>query len=375
MGLLMKLIGARYVGFFFVLMLIFPTVLQEYRLGLLIVLLLGFIANLSYDRTWKMHRDVLILFLIALLLGIVYVIYGLVSGGEGASSLATVFVVWPCLYLLLIGKVQSISSLKIIYCSLIHGIFLANLICFAFIVSGFTDALSSLQPLFNMLGGVINLYDGSMTKFNMSTLTTIIYAFPFLITHFFYANNNFEVLISKRYLITQLILSSIILIFSGRSGFWVVAIVSVPISIGLLYCTNAVNLKLKQICVNFFYLFILFWLLYSILQMFGIDFSKILNGFIYSFNFNDINNYSANRRQEQFFNLISAWSEKPLFGAGLGVVPPNESTWEFELQYVALLWFFGVFGFTVYFLMITYIIFQSIYLCRKNRDLTQYLMP
>lgn len=89
---------------------------------------------------------------------------------------------------------------------------------------------------------------------------------------------------------------------------------------------------------------------------------------------------SANARLTQFIALTQAWKTHPLFGAGLGVGVPGvirsaTRPWEYELQYVLLLYQIGVVGIIIYGAGLAWIYYRARKMARSGSALGVHIVP
>ena len=110
---------------FFVLMLVVPTTLQAPR-GVFLILIAG-IGFILVLYTWRVHRDIVSIWLLTILVGLFGVVWGVINSAPGALRVTSVYLAWPVLYLLFIGLAHDLRVMKALESALLVGIALATL--------------------------------------------------------------------------------------------------------------------------------------------------------------------------------------------------------------------------------------------------------
>lgn len=184
----------------------------------------------------------------------------------------------------------------------------------------------------------------------------------------------------RNFSLCTLLITCLSLAISGRKGFILVGLISVPLSIIILRaCNIKVSVNYKKISIIILLILAVFFISSYYLD---INLSGIYDIFIYGFNFQDSSNISANRRYVQFFSLIEGWAENPFTGSGFGAVasdnksePIENIPWAYELQYIALLYQAGILGILVYGSAIIWVFAKMIKISRKYADLANLIIP
>ena len=109
--------------------------------------------------------------------------------------------------------------------------------------------------------------------------------------------------------------------------------------------------------------------------IYSFDLQIIVNVFIEGFNFD-----TYNVRREQFFALLSGWMDSPMLGAGHGASAKGslrsyESSWAYELSYVALLFHVGIVGFLCYTAGVVWVYWMVLRIIRSGDQMGLYLLP
>lgn len=354
----LRMVGAYFYATFFFIMLFLPTTLISFR-GCILATSLGlsFLAVFSGCQEWKIHKTILSWSLLCILASFIFIANGMLNDAPGALQSATVYMIWPLVYIWLIGLASSFGTYFMLARVIVLGTFFSASSGIFYVVSGYVGLNDEFNPFFIFLGGQLNI-GKTLIEYNLFNIATLIFGFPFCITYllaiYFKQGSTFAIGSNKFLTITTFI-SLIAIILTGRRAILLVAIIS-PI-LALLVVGSSYREKL-----NYKKLFSLLALIASIFLLvvltaqflFGISLEVVYTDFLLGFNFENKNNLSAYRRGEQYQALIDGWLSSPLMGSGHGAVAPKDSLahaniWNYELQYIAILFQTGLVGIFVYF--------------------------
>jgi hypothetical protein len=207
---------------FFVLMLIVPTTLQAPR-GVFLILIAGIGVILALYK-WRVHRDIILLWLLTILVGQFGVVWGVINSAPGALRVTSVYLVWPVLYLLFIGLAHDPRVIKAIESALLVGITLATLMALAVMLAGLLGYGAIIYPLLEFQGAAFGNYGGYI-EFRTYGLTTVMYGFPFVLSFILVRRDELRGL---RKIGIYLLLIAIVLaaLGSGRRAFWLVMLLT-----------------------------------------------------------------------------------------------------------------------------------------------------
>ncbi|MCO6439696.1 MAG: hypothetical protein J5I81_01150 [Nitrococcus mobilis] len=360
------------VVFFFFLMLVLPTTFQLQR-GVLLGAL-AFTALVGALKIWKVDWELLIIFLFILGTGAFYVLWGYLHSAPGALRVATVFIVWPTVYMLFLGLIRYPESIVLFEKTIIVGIITSGLMGVFLVFGALIDEKQAVVNILSFQGAAVGIYHG-LIEYNLFNMTTVIYGLPFLVALTmvpkgdFFRNNWWRLIVWLALLITL-----IVCIISGRRAFWGLAIIT-PILVGALFAFSGLNHSARRMI---YCLFFVFPVIVGIIVSFGLDAEVLANKFQNAFNFS--RGGSANVRYEQFFALISAWNERPIIGGGLGasldtIVRDPNMPWAYELSYVALLFQTGLLGLLIYSAAILWIFYAGIRIVRFRKEAAVVIIP
>lgn len=360
---------------FFWMMLVIPTTHQAERGALLGLLLIVALAHLVRSQKWQLNKKIALLGAVCVSASILFMLNGAVHGSPGAMQVGGVYVVWPLLFLFIMGVFHTpedwVPFLKVL------------------VMGGISAALIGLLAVSEGLGflnfGLIDFL-GDSTRigiaedtigFSMPNLATVIFAFPFFLAFLMVPKESTNFSGTWRFYVwVGLLLSVIVLLISGRRAFWLSAAIS-PFAIIFVSKLCHVKLKLKSLSIIAVTMIVLAVL--AILFL-GINVEAIWDDFISGFDFSDKSNLSTYTRTEQFVALMHGWMESPIIGAGHGsaaqeFVRSEEVPWAYELSYVALLFHTGIVGVLVYGGAVFWLFVKSVSVVRHKPGAAGMLIP
>tara|TARA_E500000178_G_scaffold347611_2_gene401205 strand:+ start:390 stop:1676 length:1287 start_codon:yes stop_codon:yes gene_type:complete len=358
--------------FFFWLMLVIPTAHQIERGFLLGILLIVAIIHSLGKSNWKLNYEIAFIGFITISASTFYILLGLLNE-HPAISVGTVYVLWPLLYIFFIGIYYRPENYIPFFKTLIIGCMTSSLIgIFAVLETlGFFDL-----GFVNFLGSGVRVdVSGKTIAYSMPNLVTVIYSFPFF-TAIILLPKKVTTLNSTWVKIAWIgfFLSILVLLFSGRRAFWVIAVLAPFIAmIFFVLCKIRFNLTTLSF-------FVMLATILIIAITFFIDVSYFWDNFIIGFNFSDPSNVDAYARKEQFIALLNGWYESPLIGSGHGAgaeeyIRSTKEPWSYELSYMSLLFHTGLIGFLIYGCAVTWLFFRSIIIIRRNTEAASMLIP
>lgn len=378
----MNQLGKNSIGLFFLLMLIFPTVLQiERGLFLSFILLGAIIALASNSVTWRISIKILFWLVVCVTNSVFFIFWGVLHNSPGAISVSTVYVVWPILFILLIGLSSRIDIYVFLIKLLMCGSFLVSISAIILVTSRFFSEFVFLEPYFELLGGDVGLHEGTI-GFALASMPTSIYCLVFSIPFYFMLNKSSPLFSLKwKYIaLANIVLSSFVMLLSGRKAFFILALatplltlIAITISSGKIVDIR----KYLKFFVNLFTVLLVLFLLSNLI--FDIDIFSVYDNVVKGFDFDDRSNVSAYRRGEQFSALMEEWKSSPVFGLGLGNgatgAPGDVDPWAYELQYVSLLFQVGVIGFIIYSIAVFWLFSQLFKFSRLDKDYSILMIP
>jgi O-antigen ligase len=353
---------------YFLLMLVLPTTFQYYRGGLLAVLVL--VGGIAALKRWAVTPDVFLIWAATLSAGLFFIFWGYLNHAPGALRVSTVHLLWPIVYMLLVGLatpklVTYLNRVIVLGVAVTAGMAL-------FLLGG---ALAGKGPLvaqwLAFQGAGVGIYDGyvELTAYN---LTTVIYGLPFLMAALVFDRNG-EWLRHRKagWLLLALVL--LVSLASGRRAFWLLSLATPVIVAGLSVAASR-RLPWKPIAVvavaGALVLAMGAWLADISLAKVGAEFASAFSGA----------ERNSSLRYQQWQAMVQAFQASPWIGHGLGaaldsVTRSEEMPWAYELYYGALLFQIGLSGLLVYGMAIAWIFIAGIRLARRDREAAPVILP
>ena len=352
------------VGLFFALMLIFPTTYQFQRGALLAVLVL-LAACKALAGHFVLHRDVIVLTLVTVCYSVAQILAGLWRDAPGALDVATVFVIWPLVYVFFIGVLRSRHELQM----LIYTLILAALAAAGMgilLVAGELDIVPFPgATLFAFLGAGFSSVEG--LEYNLYNISTLIFVFPFLLAVVLISPSHARLgSIWPSLAWLALGMTAVAGVLSGRRGLWLIMLVSPLVVLTVLrWC----RLRIGRPA---FVVLLLLGIMGATIAVLLLDDVVLVAAryFLEGFDFGPGGDVSPAIRAQQMIALGDAWWRTPLFGAGHGAFAPafwHQDTfpWAYELSYMALLFQTGLVGILLYGAGVAWIILRGIAVARR----------
>lgn len=352
-------VGFRILSLLMVLSLVFPTIFITFKISLLVVLVS--IIMIKKDK-FTYDFETLFITLIFVTIGWLWSLYGLFLDNPGAISVITVMGIYPLLFLIMSFYInfQNIISLRKV-------LVLITIFIILFQVVFLLSAIQILpQFLYEVIKSINNIEDGfsysdGFLFFSLPNVSSFIFIIPFFATYLLVSKK-----IDKIYLF--IFISTLLLILlTGRRAFFLSFTVSIfyllMLSFYLRYYIS--NSSIKKLTKYSLLMFLVLFILVSLTNInLEIYFEKVYS--IFDFN----NNESNLERVYQFNALYEGISNSPFFGNGAGAVAgyirSYDQPWAYELSYVALIFQYGMFGFTLYLFGIIYIFYGLIQICKDS---------
>jgi O-antigen ligase len=355
-----------------------PTVYKEVKIVILMLLMLIVMYKIIKNEI-HLTKEIAFLSMISFIGSGLFILNGMVNSNPGAIPSATVFIMWPIVYILLLGVNNSIDIFKTFDKIMLFSSYFISIYGVYFLLGNASVIAEGL--FFNIfpedayMG--IGLSDG-VVSVSMINFSSLLFLGPFIFTKFLFSKNFKTTLI---YIVALLLLIGIVFL-SGRRALLVTQIFSLLLIYFISFYINSKEIKYKirkRLIHLFIYSSIFSFLVFNIvLYYYEIDFSLFWNNLIEGFSFGSSNDESTQIRTEQFESLIDGWLSSPLFGNGLGavasVIRDSNQPWAYELTYISLLFQTGIVGVLFYLLLVFYIIWQSIKLM-KNKINIEYILP
>jgi len=364
----------------FFLYIVYLPVTQNLFKGCLIaaILLLILAKYLLYGKALRIDSTVLSWVLFYAAVGICYILFGLIMGAPGALFSSFVYLVYPVVYAIFIAaatqariwvpllKVMPIAAIAIGVGTLEYVLWSAGW----FPISLYVDP---------GLVESITFYQGYVQMSHYS-LSSLIFLVPFLMAALVVYSEGNPPFIARKLMWAGLLLGIAVTILGGRRAL-LLLVVGTPLLIWLFRSqlpTQIRGASRRRILVALLgsatVVLVGALLLFGTLDVGWHGLAELLaGGFDFDFDPN------ALTRTEQFFPLLRGWEAHPIFGNGLGAYTPevvrNNRLWEYELQYILLLFTTGVVGVLLYSSGIVWVYWKAIKIIRSGSVIGIHMVP
>ncbi|QGN57955.1 hypothetical protein [Nostocoides sp. HKS02] len=321
-------------------MLFVPTTYQSLKLPVLSIALLGAITSrggVRFNRTGA----VVVLGLAAY--GTMQALHGAWNANPGAYSQSTVYTLWPIVFLVLASQVQFIQHLRRLFRVCIIGAAAIGAYGSLYILSqtGVIPA-SGLATAINQGQGIV--YSRGILQFSLTTLSSLLFLVPFLITLILTWPRGTPYPINRWVIYFSLISTIALVILSGRRALLLVFALSPILAVML---EPRLRRRIRRLIAPIIVVAVVGYVIVLALHL---DLQANLSWTVLK---SDSQGPDANARSMQLAALLQGWSNEPIFGSGLGGVAPGairnlDTPWAYELAYVALLFHVGLSGVILY---------------------------
>jgi hypothetical protein len=356
-------------------MLVLPTAYRIPKSILMGVISLSMLLKILYTGKIKIHKTIKGIFILNVLTGLFFVIYGYYNLAPGAFSVASVYIFWPILYMLYISGINNYKTIDtliktLIYSSIIIGIYSAMYIL------TMIGILPNYDLLMNIDMGQMFYIGGrrGLLEFRLYSFATIGYLFPFILTAYLTWKDYESPPVSRSILIVGLLFCLFVIAFSGRRA--LIALIFISPILAWVF-SFSVTSKRKQILKFLVYIIIIVAISYLVNRyLMFIDLKVYWDLFVSAFEVKT--DSGAMWRKKSFYALLNDWAKSPLLGYGLGAVsslPGGGVPWAYELTYLSLLFHTGILGFLIYSLSVIWIFVKGFHIIKSDSRMKNYLSP
>jgi len=363
----------------FFMMIFVPTKYQMAKAILLGMTLVFISGNILINKgKIRLHRTILLWMLFYIILGLFWILIGVINNTPGALRVSTVYVLWPLIFTVLISGISTdkmFSNLtKVLIISLIAiGIYDLSYMLYAY----------GWLPKFLYIpidqGQAVGFYSG-FVEFRLYNISSLLFLVPFCIAALFVWTDNSDMPISRKWLWISFVLGMLLVFLSGRRALIGVVAISPFITLFFKHFLPKKDSKLnrKKLIRTFVGLILILFGIYIYLYfIYGFNLQSLIKMFLEGFDFQYSG--SAIKRKTQFYTLLEGWSKHPLFGAGHGASFSykrlSKHPWAFELSYVALLYQTGLIGFLAYSSGIIWMFWKGVSMIRYGHFLGIQILP
>ena len=361
------LVGASAFTLFF-LMLVVPTVYQPVKAVLLVVVVVGTLAQVVRSGRVPLHPLIACGSAAFVALGLVFVLRGIWLGAPGAVPMVTVYVVWPAVYTVLLACAASHAVLNGLGRLLVVSTIVISLYSLSYIaweLGWWPDTL--YLPLDQGQG--LSVRDGTV-EFNLYSITSLIFLVPYVTALLIVVPSDASPA-SRPTLWLALALGVFVSILSGRRALLLVMALAPFMAVALRLLLRAQSRSGRRF--GSLVSMVLVVLTTGIIaRLFGIRPGAAFDWFASGFQFSS--DPIAMMRATQSAELLTRWWQSPLLGWGFGstlqtMVRSAEMPWAFELSYLALLLNTGAVGVFFYAVGIGSIFFAGYAMARSGHQL------
>lgn len=378
--------GIAYLLFFLIVLLPAASAVATIKMVLLAVLLPLVALGAVLKGKFALDSNVAMITGFFSAFGIVLVLRGMLIGAPGASNLAGVHAFWPLVYLILIGGMLQVSTLKSLEKTIIVAAATIGTLAVAYLLSQLhvIPEIPHFDALLPDDEATIGFYEGYV-RMALPGVNSLSFLVPFLMATIVIRSSSRSAPGSSRFWIwISLLLSMFVVIVSGRRA-TTLALFLTPVLIfafgffAPLGQRTAVMKSLRRLIVTA--VVGVFLVILLLRPVYTISFEGFFDRFSSGFDFSatSVDN-SPDERRQQYFALLNGWYEHPVLGAGLGEpaygsIRSDVMPWAYELSYLALLYQIGLLGLAIYAAGIAWIYFMGIRILRGGGMFAESMLP
>lgn len=332
-------------------MLFLPTSYQPYKAALLVIVVIAIFARVARGGSLSLHPTIVYMTLAFVVVGLLFTLIGTLNAAPGALQVSTVYVVWPLVYLVLIGGATSAGAVNALVRTAVISAVAVEVYSLSYILSSRGVVPQWMHVALDQ-GQDIGFYEG-FTRYRLYSLTSLLFLLPFLIAILVAWPRERPTPAPRWLLWLAAVLGVVLVILSGRRALFVVTALAPLLSFTLRprLVRRRLGSKVRPWVRSLSLAMVAIFVWRYVTQSFDLDLGVIRQYFASGFSADVATGSFV--RFEQHQNLISGWRTSPLVGSGLGAVAPGavrsvDSPWAYELSYVALLFHVGLLGLLAY---------------------------
>ena len=344
--------------------LVLPTILQPMKAVLLLMIYMLIASNAQY----LLKRMSLKLYFLSFALGsfaFIWSIYGLIVDNPGAMRTMTVMTIYPMIlpFLTVLYKEDSHYSLHRLFVFFAWILVVLDLLyIFLTMVSPNNFLVVMIHTLYVDDTAVVDS-ESDYFKFTLPNVATLIFMIPYFVSAIFFKNNKYF----NKGLGILIFFVLVVGVLSGRRAIFLTAFLG-PV-VAYLFTFGAKTKGAMSVMPKLLGLSSVIIAIYMAATFVNVDF--------FVDQANSISNFTTNEsnlaRAQQYDSLWRGIDRYPVFGAGSGaaadVSRSSDMPWAYELFYLAIIFQYGFFGFSLYLLGMLVIFYYFIKIIRmKGRD-------
>lgn len=356
-----------------------PVTHNLWKFVLLPIVLIGILGRAVRQGGFTgIHPTILNWTLYYVALGVGFAFYGLLQDAPGGWFLMAIYGAFPLVYILFVGGAKSLSIIRKLESTMVIGGTAFSIYVMYFVLWALGWVPHSMFFKLDEAQGV-GLYDG-WVHLRLYAISGLVFFVPFSLAALTLFSDRDLPLISRRWLWVAVATGCVATVLSGRKALvLVVAVAPVFILIFrrfLPYSEQRATSRRVAWVVFVGALMLLAGGVY-LQQKVGFDFGRVLDVVESGFRFSS--DIGANERSKQFSVLIQEWLERPLFGWGWGqgarAMARSERPWEYELQYLLLLFSTGMVGFVAYCAGIVWTFLTGLRIIKGGGEYARHMLP
>lgn len=315
-----------------------------------------------------------------------FVMEGFFAGAPGATLTASVYVMWPIAYTLLLSGARSQQTFFHL-----SDVFIVSTACIGIYAIFYALTETKVLPDSRLMTFISFdwapqhfILDDEIIHMQYPGLNTLPFLVPFVFAALVTCRPSFTKTFRRILLWTALLLGLLSAAMGGRRALFVVIFLAPVLTLFFVTFQPRDDRRSSQrdlLKVTAIGIAAAVVALGCLIATYGISFKALSDRFTAGLNFTATETDSgASYRREQFHALVGEWMEHPLLGAGHGVPAYGSrrselSPWNYELSYFALLYQTGLLGFAVYGAGILWIYWRGIDMIRAGGPSAAIMVP
>jgi O-antigen ligase len=312
------------------------------------------------------------------ILGLIFTFYGFLTDAPGTWYLAAIYVAFPVVYLTFVSGITSFELIRKIESAIVvAGIAFSFyvIIYAAWALKRFPDSLFfklDAQQNIGIAHGWIQM--------RLYAISGLVFFIPYVVAALCVFPNSALPVVRRRGLWVGLFVGFVAAVLSGRKALLIAITISPVLALVFRqFLPESVRRgSTRRVWGVMAILAVAVVGGGGFLQATGrFDFSQIFDVIAAGFKFS--NDADANERSKQFLALLGEWAERPLFGWGWGqgarAISRSARPWEYELQYVLLLFSTGLIGAIAYISGVVWIFVTGLRLIRSGEKGADHMVP
>jgi hypothetical protein len=354
------------------LMLFVPAAYQPIKAGLLAVVLGAILARALVEGRIALHPKVAFGCLLFSLLGVIFILRGYVASAPGALRMATVYVLWPWVYTVLLTGLAGEARLWRVARIMVWSAVAVCLYCISYLLWSAGLLPNSLYIPLDQ-GQRIGFYEGTV-EFSVKSIGSLIFLVPFATAALLAWPRRAP--LGRGWLWLVLLMGFPLGLLSGRRAFQLILVLAVPIALAFRQLLPpamraAERPRFRRVVIGGTIACVLAVAMLG--ATYGLRLDAVWDTFKTGFAFTV--DPVAQVRAKQFSALIDGWLASPLLGSGHGAPAPEvirstEMPWAYELAYLAFLYHTGLIGFLFHAVGILWIYRWGVRIIREGTSIS-----